>query len=41
MYKKHHWQVSGPASYRPHLLFDKHYGERIQTRPQALLVLFA
>jgi starvation-inducible DNA-binding protein len=41
MYKKHHWQVSGPTFYQLHLLFDKHYeeqaeladliGERIQT----------
>lgn len=25
MYKKHHWQVSGPTFYPLHLLFDKHY----------------
>jgi starvation-inducible DNA-binding protein len=25
MYKKHHWQVSGPTFYSLHLLFDKHY----------------
>jgi starvation-inducible DNA-binding protein len=40
LYKKHHWQVSGPTFYQLHLLFDKHYeaqaeladliGERIQ-----------
>src|SRR6185295_8041331 len=24
MYKKHHWQVSGPTFYQLHLLFDKH-----------------
>jgi starvation-inducible DNA-binding protein len=40
MYKKHHWQVSGPTFYQLHLLFDKHFeaqaeqadliGERIQ-----------
>ena len=40
MYKKHHWQVSGPTFYQLHLLFDAHYekqakladkiGERIQ-----------
>jgi starvation-inducible DNA-binding protein len=24
MYKKHHWQVSGPTFYALHLLFDKH-----------------
>jgi len=28
MYKKHHWQVSGPTFYPLHLLFDKHYGEQ-------------
>ena len=28
MYKKHHWQVAGPAFYQLHLLFDKHYGEQ-------------
>ena len=28
MYKKHHWQVSGPTFYQLHLLFDKHYGEQ-------------
>jgi starvation-inducible DNA-binding protein len=27
LYKKHHWQVSGPAFYQLHLLFDKHHGE--------------
>jgi len=27
MYKKHHWQVTGPAFYALHLLFDKHHGE--------------
>jgi starvation-inducible DNA-binding protein len=41
MYKKHHWQVSGPTFYALHLLFDKHadvqtdlvdtLAERIQT----------
>lgn len=41
MYKKHHWQASGPTFYELHLLFDKHYAaqaelvdelaERIQT----------
>ena len=40
MYKKHHWQVSGPTFYQLHLLFDAHYekqakladkiGERVQ-----------
>jgi starvation-inducible DNA-binding protein len=28
MYKKHHWQVSGPTFYELHLLFDKHYEEQ-------------
>ncbi len=28
MYKKHHWQVSGPTFYQLHLLFDKHYQEQ-------------
>jgi starvation-inducible DNA-binding protein len=27
MYKKHHWQLSGPTFYSLHLLFDKHAGE--------------
>lgn len=41
LYKKHHWQVSGPTFYMLHLLFDKHFeaqaelvdllAERIQT----------
>lgn len=41
MYKKHHWQVSGPTFYSLHLLLDKHYeqqaklvdslAERVQT----------
>src|SRR4051795_13599816 len=28
MYKKHHWQGSGPTFYQLHLLFDKHYEEQ-------------
>lgn len=28
LYKKHHWQVSGPDFYQLHLLFDKHYEEQ-------------
>ncbi len=28
LYKKHHWQVSGPHFYQLHLLFDKHAGEQ-------------
>jgi starvation-inducible DNA-binding protein len=30
MYKKHHWQVSGPTFYQLHLLFDKHYEEQTE-----------
>jgi starvation-inducible DNA-binding protein len=30
MYKKHHWQVSGPTFYQLHLLFDKHAGEQTE-----------
>jgi starvation-inducible DNA-binding protein len=28
MYKKHHWQVTGPTFYQLHLLFDKHSAEQ-------------
>jgi starvation-inducible DNA-binding protein len=28
LYKKSHWQTSGPTFYQLHLLFDKHYGEQ-------------
>src|SRR5436189_4458648 len=28
LYKKHHWQVSGPTFYPLHLLFDKHFSEQ-------------
>ena len=28
LYKKHHWQVSGPTFYELHLLFDKHAKEQ-------------
>jgi starvation-inducible DNA-binding protein len=28
LYKKHHWQVSGPTFYSLHLLFDKHAAEQ-------------
>jgi len=28
LYKKHHWQVSGPSFHSLHLLFDKHHGEQ-------------
>jgi len=30
MYKKHHWQVSGPTFYSLHLLFDKHFKEQTE-----------
>jgi starvation-inducible DNA-binding protein len=28
LYKKHHWQMSGPTFYSLHLLLDKHYEEQ-------------
>jgi len=30
LYKKNHWQVSGPTFYPLHLLFDKHAGEQTE-----------
>jgi starvation-inducible DNA-binding protein len=30
LYKKHHWQASGPTFYMIHLLFDKHFEEQSQ-----------
>ncbi|MGE5608906.1 MAG: Dps family protein [Bacillota bacterium] len=30
LYKKCHWQVSGPTFYQLHLLFDKHYEEQLE-----------
>jgi starvation-inducible DNA-binding protein len=30
MYKKHHWQVTGPTFYQLHLLFDKHFEEQVE-----------
>jgi starvation-inducible DNA-binding protein len=30
MYKKHHWQVSGPTFYSLHLLLDKHHAEQVE-----------
>jgi starvation-inducible DNA-binding protein len=30
MYKKHHWQVSGPTFYALHLLYDKHASEQTE-----------
>jgi starvation-inducible DNA-binding protein len=29
LYKKSHWQVSGPTFYQLHLLFDKHFTEQV------------
>jgi starvation-inducible DNA-binding protein len=28
LYRKHHWQTTGPAFYELHLLFDKHHDEQ-------------
>ncbi len=30
MYKKHHWQLSGPTFYQLHLLFDAHYEKQVK-----------
>lgn len=30
LYKKHHWQVSGPTFYQLHLLLDKHYAAQVE-----------
>jgi starvation-inducible DNA-binding protein len=30
LYKKHHWQASGPTFYQMHLLFDKHFAEQAE-----------
>src|SRR3954462_11452946 len=30
LYKKSHWQVSGPTFYQLHLLYDKHYREQAE-----------
>jgi starvation-inducible DNA-binding protein len=30
LYKKHHWQVSGPTFAQLHALFDKHYAEQVE-----------
>jgi len=30
LYKKSHWQVSGPTFYQLHLLFDKHFSEQVE-----------
>ncbi|MDA9840660.1 DNA starvation/stationary phase protection protein [Rubripirellula sp.] len=42
MYKKHHWQVSGPMFYQLHLLFDKHYAtqaELVDTIAERIMML--
>ncbi len=42
MYKKHHWQVSGPMFYQLHLLFDKHYAtqaELVDTIAERIMLL--
>src|SRR5882672_910719 len=30
LYKKNHWQVSGPTFYQLHLLFDEHHDEQAE-----------
>jgi starvation-inducible DNA-binding protein len=30
LYKKAHWQTSGPSFYELHLLFDKHHAEQLE-----------
>jgi starvation-inducible DNA-binding protein len=30
LYKKSHWQVTGPTFYQLHLLFDKHFEEQVE-----------
>jgi starvation-inducible DNA-binding protein len=30
LYKKHHWQASGPTFHQMHLLFDKHYAQQVE-----------
>ena len=30
LYKKSHWQTTGPTFYQLHLLFDKHYAEQVE-----------
>src|SRR5690349_20501974 len=30
LYKKSHWQVTGPTFYQLHLLFDKHFSEQLE-----------
>ncbi len=30
LYKKSHWQVSGPTFYQLHLLYDKHFEQQVE-----------
>src|SRR5215813_7301418 len=30
LYKKAHWQITGPTFYQLHLLFDKHFDEQVE-----------
>jgi starvation-inducible DNA-binding protein len=30
LYKKHHWQLSGPTFFQLHVLFDKHFAEQVK-----------
>jgi starvation-inducible DNA-binding protein len=30
LYKKHHWQVSGPTFHQLHLLFDQHFAQQTE-----------
>jgi starvation-inducible DNA-binding protein len=42
MYKKHHWQVSGPTFMQLHKLFDKHYeaqGELVDQIAERIMML--
>lgn len=42
LYKKHHWQVTGPTFYQLHLLFDKHYAEQselVDTMAERIMTL--
>jgi starvation-inducible DNA-binding protein len=42
LYKKHHWQVSGPTFHQLHLLFDRHYeqqGELVDLLAERIRVL--
>jgi starvation-inducible DNA-binding protein len=42
LYKKHHWQVTGPTFYQLHLLFDKHaeqQGELVDAIAERIMML--